>query len=205
MRRRSPELEAVCATAVHEAGHAACAQLLNATRHSGPVTIVPTAGYTGICFTGRPRRYPQQDLDHLARPYPLVPARLRRYFECEVMIYYAGAVAESLHLVRGEPVPATEPGPDLAAALPPREAALLEQAAASDDDGSDVAKAGKILAALHFGDEDLAARHARFLAAETEALLAGRRARAMVAALADALLTHRTLPARRWKAVLAQA
>jgi hypothetical protein len=59
-----------------------------------------------------------------------------------------------------------------------------------------------ILTNLHGGDEELAARHARFLHGETEALMRGARAGRMVRALAASLVVHKTLPARRWKAIL---
>jgi hypothetical protein len=190
-------------TATHEAGHACAAFLLGATVGAGPVTIVPTGGYHGICFSGHPRRYPDGDLAGLHLPYPLLPARLRRYYESEVMVYFAGAIAADLHAGRGCPVPEA---PDVSSQhivpLPPRELVKLEQAAASDRHESDTGKAFRILLALHFDDEDLAHRHGSFLAGETEALVSGDVAKRMVLALAAELMKFGTLPARRWKAVL---
>jgi hypothetical protein len=198
-------------TSVHESGHAAAAFLLGATVGAGPVSIVPGAAYRGICFTGRPRRFPDADWAGLARPYPLIPARLTRYYEIEVMVQLAGEITAELHAGANEPpAPADLPeagpaGANEPPALPPREAQALEEAAACDVINSDVAKVFEILKTLHFGDEDLAHKHARFLAAETEALMAGKPSRQKVLALAAELVQYRTLAAKRWKKILEEA
>lgn len=97
-----------------------------------------------ICFAGHAYRFPPADLTGLELPYPLLPARLRRFYETDVMTYLAGGIAEALHAARDAPteVPAPEPAPDVTvAALPPREAAVLEEAAACGSHASDVTKA----------------------------------------------------------------
>ena len=189
--------------AVHESGHCTASYLLGATAGAGPVTIVPRPGFGGICFGGHVRRYPEADLDRLALPYPLLPARLRRHCEVSVMFLLAGSISEDLYA--GAEVPAFGARVPNTAPLPPREAAALEKAAAADSHQSDVAKAFKLLRALHFDSEDLAHRHAAFLAAETEAVIGGEKGKRLVLALAGELMTYRTLPARRWQAILEAA
>lgn len=188
-------------TAVHEAGHATASYLLGAS-NAGPVTIVPGENYAGCCYFGRARKYRKTELAQLGLPVILLPSGLKRYYEHLCMMLLAGSVAEDLHAGRGEPTRVgsaqQEPVP-----LPPREASLLVQA----DTGyvSDLSQVWKILSALHLDDEKLIGRHAAYLEAETESLLSGTRAKAMVTRLATALMVHKTLPARAWQAVLRSA
>lgn len=195
-------------TAVHESGHAVAAVLLRATMNAGPITINPGVSYSGICYFGRTRKPGASDLDDLTRPYPLLPARLRRFHEVRCMCLLAGEIAVDLHGGRDAPPPAevdTETvGPvDSCPVLPPGDVETLELAAARDVSRSDVEQAMRAMLALHFDDLDLAHRHVGFLAAECESMMAGDRACKMVLALAAELMRWRTLPARRWKSVLA--
>jgi hypothetical protein len=198
-------------TALHEAGHCTAAYLLGATAHAGPVTIEPATAYRGICFSGHPPRFPSSDLAGLEVPYPLLPARLRRFYETAVMVYSAGEIAVELHAdPDGSPAPADLPeakpaDPDGSPALPRREAVQLEEAAALDSVDSDFTKVMRILRSLHFDDSMLAHRHRQFLALECEAMLSGKRARRMVQTLAGELMQHRTLSAQRWRSILAAA
>ena len=152
----------------------------------------------------------EADLAQLGVPYPLLPTRLRRMYETRCMILLSGYLVEDLMAARGAPVPEPlpEPLPEpvltvAAPALSRREAETLSRAGAGNEPETDASQALRTLTALHCGNADLAMRHAAFLHAETGALMAGRKARAMVTTLASELMTYRTLPARRWREVLA--
>jgi hypothetical protein len=206
-------------TAIHESGHAVAAYLLRATVCAGPVALTVGTAHTGICFFGRAPRFRDVDPDTLAGPYALLPARLRHGYEARVMALLAGWTAEDLFVARGvvlpvhdagsalgpapEPMPEPSPEPARAVVLPRREQAMLD-AAARDEPRSDIATALAIMTDF-LGDEALAHKHGAFLAQETERLLAGPTARPMVEALATELLRHRSLSARRWRAILAAA
>lgn len=189
-------------TAYHEAGHCCASWLLGATVGAGPVTIEPGKCYNGISFIGRPAVPTAADMAGLARPYPLLPARLRRFYEIKVCTLLAGEIAADLYATRSA-LPITETVTTVTiSSLPVREQIALDEAA-SDDQQSDFSKVMGILLALHFDDPNIAEMHCRFLAAETQAVLSARRSRLMVEALAAELLTHRTLSAQRWKSCLA--
>jgi hypothetical protein len=194
-------------TAVHEAGHASCAYLLGAVHGAGPLTIVPGKAYHGIAFVGHPRRYQSPDLaGQLDLPYVLLPARLRRYWESKLMVLLAGEISEELHPgEEREPVraAAVETLDVSRVALPPSQAAALDEAAALDSIDSDFITAMKVLRALHQDNDVKAHRARKFWATETMTLMDGKRARRMVEVLSAELLVHKTLPAARWKAILA--
>jgi hypothetical protein len=173
------------------------------TAGAGPISIVPGDAYDGIIFIGPP---PRLDPSVLGRPWPLLPARLRQVSECHVMAVLAGHIGEDLALTRGVPVlePVLVPAPLLPSCpvLPPSQRAVLDEAAVSSDERSDLAAAMELLTALHGGDDEQAGRHAWMLSGETERLMGSPVARRMVRLLARELLVHPVLPARRWLGIL---
>jgi hypothetical protein len=196
--------------AYHEVSHGTTSFLLGACRRAGPMTIVPApSAYSGLCVFGRAANPPAADLAKLGLPYVLVPARVRRRYESEVMSLLGGQIGADLHMARGDVQPLPEPeetsrGREEPVVLPEREERLLERAAAGDPQ-SDLDKAMKVLLALHYDDMTLAGKHLAFLAHETEVLLSGQRARRMVRTLSAELLARGTLSARAWKAILRDA
>lgn len=197
-------------TAVHEAGHATASHLLGATDGAGPLSIIPAQAYLGTAFCGH-LQLPEEDLAGLGQPWPLLPAGLKRWVEVGVMVCLAGTIAEDVCAGRGVPDLAGDrdgagpAGPQPPAPLPPDEQARLDQASVAASPDTDLGKALRLLRAVHFDDEGLAVRHARFLTAETEALLAGRRAGRQLRLLAAELMRSRALAAVRWLAVLHEA
>jgi hypothetical protein len=194
--------------AVHEAGHAVCAFLLGATAHAGPVTIETHGPYAGLCCGGTAPRYPAAEAAKLGAPLPLLPARIRRFYESAAMNLLAGSVSEELHAGRGmEPVvvvavAASEvPATEVPVVLPVAEQERLDTIAAGDPE-SDMERAHAALAYLHNCDESAVQAHLHLLCQQTERLLAGALAGRMVRALACELIRRRTLSARQWKAIL---
>jgi hypothetical protein len=180
-------------TAIHEAGHAVAAFLLGATVHAGCVTVLPTAGYDGICFTGRGVLLTSREMGSLGLPQVLLPARLRRRYEGDVMVALAGQVAVDLYLTRGEPEIVTHAGSDHEpVVLPDREQVALDRAAAADT-LTDIGVAISALSALHSGDHRPVQAHLGFLETETEILLGTPRAARGIRALAGELMAHGTL------------
>jgi hypothetical protein len=182
------------------------AVLLRASRHAGPVTIVPSGPFAGLCATGRGIRPTEADVKGHGGPYVLLSARLRRFWESQMMVGLAGAVAEALYgdEVTPAPAPWVAVRGDEPFVLPERELAIIAQAASAPG-RPDAAYALDILTVLHFDDLVLADTHFAFLERETEILMATRRAEKMIRALTAQLLIHRTLPAARWKKILRDA
>jgi len=197
--------------AVHEASHACACVLLGATTGAGPVTIVGGADYTGACHFGSLPAFEPADLDALGAPYPLLPHKLRAFYETRAMVLLAGDIGEVLHVVRdGTPgrwlrplAPAQARGGTQP--MPANEQATLDAVAALDEHLSDMAKVLEMLHGLHGADDVLAHKHAAFLAAETESLLSGPRAGRMITSLAEALCRSRSLPSAAWIGILAAA
>lgn len=194
-------------TAVHESGHATVASLLHAARGAGPITIEAFGESAGLCFAGRGGWPTVAEHERVGRPYPLVSARLRRFYESRAMVLLAGQAAEDLYAVRGDvmvPVPEAEPEAEAdpeVYVLPARDQEALEWAAASST-RNDLDEAMKVLTWMAMS-HDLTARHAAFLQGETERVLAQPLAGRMIRTLAAELMVHKTLSARRWKAILA--
>jgi hypothetical protein len=191
--------------------------LAERVRRSRFVTVVPSrlcrAGSILLRGIGCPGHAPPLggvDPAVLGRPWALWPARLRRAVEVHTVVALAGQVAVDLHLARGDvagpqpPLPELEQPEPEPLVLPEAEQAVLEYAAAGDGD-SDVSQAAKVLGIVCNDDFELVAAHLALAQREAQLLLSGQRARRMVLVLAAELVRHRTLPAKRWKAVLAGA
>jgi hypothetical protein len=193
-------------TACHEASHASWAFSLRATQATGPVTIIPIAGYDGICFAGRTALPRASDRQRINRSWPAMPARLRRFYEASAMIFLAGEIGEQLYAPRGHvEQPVKHVGTDLSPPVPARELAMIDQVPAACDTPADLNAALIGLTYLHAGDETAAELHLAMLSQKTGKLLATERAGVMVTVLAAQLVQHKTLSAARWRSILMAA
>jgi hypothetical protein len=198
-------------TRTHESGHATVSYLLG-LRNQGPITVVPRGRYLGLCGTGC---LPITDdaLRQLGRRVVTLPTRLRRPVETWVMATLAGDIAQDLYGPASpdtpEPAPEQTPDPDhaaeLIAALPAAQAAAINDTAEAATLLTDQEHVMATLKALHDPDREIAAAHARYLAAETAALLLTDRASRMVIALAAELESRPVMSSRQWRAVLRAA
>lgn len=197
--------------AVHEASHGFAALQLDATAGAGPVTIEAVRESGGACCWSPPG-FPPGDLSRLGAPYPLLPPALRTSIETQVIVALAGDTGERLHAARnGSRTLVAVSAPELPAPLLPageQDAADALEAvnalAAVDELVLDTTAVRRLLHDLH-GDDRLAEAHRAFLAAETESLLSGPRARRMITSLAEALFWARTLPSQTWISILMAA
>lgn len=189
------------AVALHEAGHCVIGWALG-FRDAGPVTIVPSTTFGGMCHLGRPPSYPEADVAGMNRPWPLVPARLRRFYESDIMASLAGDIAVMIfgRAVGLAPAPARRPG----VALPERDATMIASARErtslppSDDDWVE-----KALWLLHGPRAESRGAHRLMLESETKELLKSHAGR--LVALAQELDAAGTLSSRQWSALLNQA
>jgi hypothetical protein len=165
----------------------------------GPVSLEPP-----VCFAGwHPRTPPPGELEGLTEPGPVLPARIRRYVEATVMVLLAGDVAEGICYWAAGPGEGIEDPPwRQAPALPPWERAWLAEHGGGEDD---VHRIRGLLQQMHGPDSAVAGAHELYLRAETRHLVRRPRFRRQVCALATELLACGTLPASRWRAVLASA
>jgi hypothetical protein len=203
--RDEAELERL---AWHEAAHATAAYLLGGCIR-GPVSIEPRLHWAGVAFC-RSRRVPFSDIDRSASgPMCLLPPRLRRAIETDIIISLAGPAAERIR--PGRPiesgyVAAHERDPDeersrlLVAALTTTEVRLLEH---GDDENrpikSDMTNAWNGCDALA---QELSGLQLQMLQVETDLLVRTPRFQTLCAALAEALLENITLSARSVRAIL---
>ncbi len=189
--------------AIHEAGHAVMSWALGLT-DPGPMTVVPAEGlFGGICFIGK-----HADLHTSAEagysyltPLPMVPHRVRRYIESDVMVSLAGEAAEDLFEWDGasnhQPSTAVLTEADQAALKSPEDRKRIARARSRTEPGStDEDRVLELLMGVHLRDLDLALAHRRLLLLETRRLLRLRR-RALLG-LAHLLDTHGTLAGERW-------
>lgn len=189
------------AVALHEAGHAVAAWALGFTA-PGPVTIVGGEHYGGITFPGAQKRVPGAEIAAVDLPWPLLPPRIRRYIECDVMSYMAGDLAAAMFTPTPPPV-FRRAGEDWkpVGPLPPREAAMLAEA---DEPGfSDAEQIDRALDGLHGERVAIREAHRGLLEVATEQLL--RDHEGALLALAAELDEHRTLSAARWRSVVRAA
>jgi hypothetical protein len=99
--------------AYHEAGHAVMAYTVG--RRNGVVSIRPGEHYNGIAFHGPAPRPSELERGKLGLPVPLLPARLRRWIETEILIVVAGREAEFFRFI--PPTRYSGPDPDEEAAV----------------------------------------------------------------------------------------
>jgi hypothetical protein len=187
-------------TAIHEASHGAVAVALGAATRAGPISIVGGRSFHGISFVGEPAKFAKQDIEAASGvPWVLWPTRLRRNLETRVMVCLAGFAGQDMLAGRGAAPPL--PAAPQRVTLPPREDATLTRAVAQDETQTDIQQAYTLMRAIHLDDDKLQTRHLGFLAAQVDALLAAEAGR--IVKLAEALYEARTLPAARWKQLLA--
>jgi hypothetical protein len=82
----------------HEAGHVVAQWAVGRT--PGLVTIVPGRAYAGCSFS-TPSKIRDDDLNRHDRMAPLLPARLRRLYETQMLASLAGDLAVELWLASG--------------------------------------------------------------------------------------------------------
>jgi len=188
--------------AVHETAHAAVAHVLR--RPVGLVSIRPTAESGGFARHRCERIKPGTFRPEL--PTILMPARLRRTVESEIVISLAGQVAE---ILAGPPAPgyrgltdderqAVAASRSLAALDPREESELHEIESTIDQQPTDSERASGLSYALA-GDE--AAQHFSWMRAVAMSVVASDRVQRLIAALVPELLAHEVLPPRRVRAI----
>jgi len=189
--------------AYHEAGHAAVALMTKRPVHL--VSIRPTRSWSGVCFSGGLRLVESDySLDNLNRPTPLLPAKLRRAIETQIMGKLAGGLAEELAGFHADGYVSETPDERQATAIAKMcfTARQRELLATGDNDlpSETDAQAVRGLAYALAGDETAVALIA-WLRAETRQLIYSPRCRRLVDAIAAELLEHETVGASRLRAI----
>lgn len=185
--------------AFHEAGHAVVALEMGLGVRS--VDIIARERVLGVCRHSAPGRRWSEELE--CGTYDRMPAWARRRLEAEVMVCWAGFLAEQLHL--GVPtalLAALNPGFGLQGLMEaPESMKTVGVAQVADvDRGSDLDQLTR-LTELVFPEDDERLAYQEWLRLRTRNLLRQSRTWPTVEAVAEALRTQRKLSGKELRAV----
>jgi hypothetical protein len=199
---------------LHEAAHAVAGHLWGVI--TGPVSIRRTRQWRGVAYV-RPRRAANVDVERVdvALPHQLWPARVRRKYETEALIYLAGPAAERYlgddltviaQLRAGQPAPASTPRTTQATScrLPAAEARML---ATGDQPGPRMTRDLEVVydrAELLCGDVGEAEHLVSYWWRQMQNVVRSRIFRKPTLVLARTLLEEDTIPRRRVRRIITE-
>jgi hypothetical protein len=199
-------------TAYHESGHTSMAYLLK--RRAGIVSIRPGAHHGGITFHGPAPKVPQEMFDrYLGLPVPLLPGRLRRYIETDILISLAGDEAARVLWFRS---PETGYRPETAEDEAAAEALANELVSLSRTERKKLVEAERsehqhdadrawLIAHAAVDDPIEAGAYLEWLRILTRGLIQSTRCLRLIDALAAELLEHEVLSDRAVRTILLAA